>query len=60
MEKGGDDGEGAAVLEKGGCDEGRGRWRRGIGAGEGRTHDCALRNAWTVLIQVEQKNVCAT
>ncbi|PWZ23725.1 hypothetical protein Zm00014a_041693 [Zea mays] len=36
MEKGGDDGEEVRVLEKGDCDgEGRGRWRRGIGAGEG-------------------------
>jgi hypothetical protein len=37
------------------------RWRRGGGAGEGRTceRDCALRNACTVLVQVGKNNVCA-
>jgi hypothetical protein len=59
MEKGRDDREGATVLEKGGCDgEGRLRWRRGIGAGEGCMLECALRNVCTVMVQLMQKSVC--
>jgi hypothetical protein len=35
------------------------RWRRCGDAGEGCTHDCALRNACTILVQVGQNSVCA-
>ena len=40
-------------------EKGRQRWRKGGDAGEGCTHDCELRNACTVLVQVRQNIVCA-